>query len=96
MIQLKKYFSFFLILSIMGCSPQKNILEKTLASDNPKIKRVMDNAKDHEIQIIYTQILRDKKGNISDLIKIENLNKVINEINKCIVLCANCHRKLHN
>lgn len=40
--------------------------------------------------------LRDKKGNISDLIKIENLNKVINEINKCIVLCANCHRKLHN
>ena len=39
---------------------QKNILEKTLASDNPKIKRVMDNAKDHEIQIIYTQILRDK------------------------------------
>ena len=65
MIQLKKYFSCFLILSIMGCSPQKNILEKTLASDNPKIKRVMDNAKDHEIQIIYTQILRDKKGIIS-------------------------------
>ena len=74
MIQLKKYFSFFLILSIMGCSPQKNILEKTLASDNPKIKRVMDNAKDHEIQIIYTQILRDKKSKVSFKDYTYNLN----------------------
>ena len=25
-----------------------------------------------------------------------NFNKVLEEIKKCIVLCANCHRELHN
>lgn len=39
--------------------------------------------------------LNDKEFNISNEIRnlsIENLKK---EINKCVVLCSNCHRKLH-
>lgn len=39
--------------------------------------------------------LKDKEFNISNEIRnlsIENLKK---EINKCVVLCSNCHRKLH-
>lgn len=65
MIQLKKSIFYFLVLTLVGCTSQKNVLQKTLASKNPNIKRVMDNVKQHEIQIIYTQIIRDKKGNVS-------------------------------
>ena len=60
----KIFFCMFLI-SIFSCGTQKNSLQKTLSSKNPNIKRVMDNAKQHEIQIIYTQITRDKKGTVS-------------------------------
>jgi hypothetical protein len=48
-----------------GCSTKKNILQETLASDNPKIKNVMSNPEAFELQIIYTQILRDKKNKVS-------------------------------
>lgn len=36
-----------------------------------------------------------KDGNISNLIRSSNLDKVKEEISKCKVLCANCHRELH-
>ena len=74
MIQLKKSFFYLLVLSIVGCSSQNNALQMTLASNNPKIKRVMDNPKQYEIQIIYTQILRDKKGRVSFKDYTYNLN----------------------
>ena len=49
-----------------GCSStKKNILHETLASDNPKIKNVMSNPEAFELQIIYTQILRDKNNKVS-------------------------------
>lgn len=48
-----------------GCSVPKNILQETLASDNPKIKNVMSNPEAFELQIIYTQILRDKNNKVS-------------------------------
>jgi hypothetical protein len=48
-----------------GCSSKKNILQETLASDNPKIKNVMSNPEGFELQIIYTQILRDKNNEVS-------------------------------
>lgn len=49
-----------------GCSStKKNILKETLASDNPKIKNVMVNPEAFELQIIYTQILRDKNNKVS-------------------------------
>ena len=50
----------------LGCSaPKRNILQKSLASDNPKIKNVMSNPEVFELQIIYTQILRDKNNKVS-------------------------------
>ena len=65
MITIAKYLFFFLTILMVSCGSKKNVLQKTLASKNQNIKRVMDNAKQHEIQIIYTQIIRDKSGNVS-------------------------------
>lgn len=39
--------------------------------------------------------LRDKEMNVSQMIKYGSLKKVKEEIEKCVCLCANCHRKLH-
>lgn len=63
-----KKFCIFIIVSLLfaqfGCSSKKNILTESLASDNPKIKNVMSNPEAFELQIIYTQILRDKNNKV--------------------------------
>jgi len=38
----------------------------------------------------------DKEGNVSRLIKDFSKQKALKEIEKCILLCANCHRELHH
>jgi hypothetical protein len=49
-----------------GCSGmKKNVLQQSLASNNPKIKNVMSNPDNFEIQIIYTQIFRNKNNKVS-------------------------------
>lgn len=37
-----------------------------------------------------------KEASVSHLIKDESKQKALKEIKKCILLCANCHRELHN
>ena len=61
----KKTLPLLTCVLLYNCGTKKDLLKTTLASDNPNIKRVMDNAATHEIQIIYTQILRDKNGKVS-------------------------------
>lgn len=39
--------------------------------------------------------MRDKTDEVSYLVAVKSAHKIANEINKCIVVCANCHRKLH-
>lgn len=53
-------FSILFITLIQGCSEQNNgsILEQALASENPKIKRVMDSINQYQVQIRYTKIDR--------------------------------------
>ncbi len=65
-----KIYRIFILITLIflefGCSStKKNILQETLASDNTKIKTVMSNPEAFELQIIYTQILRDKNNKVS-------------------------------
>ena len=57
--------SGILISCSLSCSdrlPRGNLLEQALASENPKIRRVMDNVARFEVQIRYTQIDRSNTG----------------------------------
>jgi hypothetical protein len=60
-----KFITLLFIFIAIGCSAKKDILKETLASDNSKIKKVMSNPDNFELQIIYTQILRDKNNKVS-------------------------------
>lgn len=65
-----KYLLLFVPLLFSSCIVSKKVtnanpIELVLKSQNPKIQVVMDNAREHELQIIYTQINRNKNGKIS-------------------------------
>jgi len=38
----------------------------------------------------------NKEGNVITLLKNESRQKLLKEVEKCILLCANCHRELHH
>ena len=37
----------------------------------------------------------EKEHNVANMIKSYSKSKILEEIKKCDILCANCHRKLH-
>lgn len=59
---MKTTLLYLLLLAILvqACTEQnqKSILERALASENPKIKRVMDSLAQYEVQVRYTKIDR--------------------------------------
>lgn len=59
-------FAFLLLLvSCANKETPKNPIEKALASQNPKIKTVMDNLDAHEVQILFTEVNRDATNKVS-------------------------------
>ncbi len=38
----------------------------------------------------------EKEGHINTFLKNESRQKVLKEVKKCILLCANCHREIHH
>jgi hypothetical protein len=59
----------------------KDLKEKTPCKDCNK---------NYPHYVMHFDHLRDKKFNIGSKTSI-NINKIINEINKCEIVCANCH-----
>ncbi|WP_343488409.1 serine hydrolase [Allomuricauda sp. d1] len=60
-LDVKAFYSAFIILFVIGCSEKQvdNPLETVLASNDMRIKKVMDSLGQHEVQIRYTQIDRN-------------------------------------
>ncbi|TRX42966.1 serine hydrolase [Flavobacterium restrictum] len=58
--------SFFVVFCLLGCANLKNNpLQQSLTSNDSLIKRVLDHPKEYELQIIYTQIIRDKNNAVT-------------------------------
>jgi hypothetical protein len=72
---LKTLFTIVIISMIANPCNAQNLLKKALASDNEKIKKIMDNPEVFELQIIYTQIIRGKNNKITLKDYTYNLNK---------------------
>ncbi len=72
------HFLLVLILTVGCTDPQSsgNPLEQVLASDHPKIKRVMDSIDEYQVQIRYTQINRS-----GDSLKLIDYDFQVNEAN---------------
>lgn len=72
------------------------ITNKKLKDYANSIKSIGCNICDEkEISCMDFHHLRDKDDNIATILRRGSLKKLKEEISKCIVLCANCHRKVH-
>jgi beta-lactamase class A len=68
---------FILCLLTVGCSSTSNhSLDHILSSKNKKIKTVIENLKQHEVQILFTEI--DRRG---DSVKFKDYNFQVNDSN---------------
>ena len=52
--------------------------------------------KEKEKCILDFHHIQDKDRNISDLKRCSTLDVLKSEIEKCVLVCSNCHRKIHN
>lgn len=51
---------------------------------------------DNPVCLVYHHV-DEKKHNMADVPRLDlSKEKIKKELNKCVVLCANCHRKVHS
>lgn len=83
----------------------KNVTMKRNKLMRTKSKRFVDKIKsfgcticiEKAIECIDFHHLKDKKTEVSDLVRSGNCLEIIKtEIRKCIRVCSNCHRKIHS
>ena len=72
---IKILFAALLICISSNTAQGQDLLKKALASNNEKIKRVIDNETNYELQIIYTQVKRGKNNKVTLKDYTYNLNK---------------------
>lgn len=57
---------FLMVLGVISCDTHdKSPLETALSSENEKIKTVMNNLENHEVQILYSEVKRGENTNVS-------------------------------
>ena len=49
-----------LLFILLQCKPSQSVLDKVMSSSNPSIKRVRQQLKKHEVQIVLTEIITDQ------------------------------------
>ncbi|MBQ4822763.1 serine hydrolase [Aquimarina sp. MMG016] len=62
---MRYHFSLLTIIVLLFSCSKRSPLETVLASDTEHIKKVMSAPEGYEVQILYSQINRDKKGALS-------------------------------
>ncbi|WP_431156894.1 serine hydrolase [Winogradskyella poriferorum] len=55
------FWALLILLIIFSCESQiENPIEKALQSNNEKIKKVVENIEQHEIQILFSEVIKDE------------------------------------
>ena len=85
---------------------RQNYLKNKAQTINDRNRKYVDDIKrdscckecgeDHPATLDFHHQDGEKTGNVSDLVKDEySIERIQEEIDKCIILCSNCHRKHH-
>ena len=84
---------------------RKISIRKAMKASGERLKEFIDNYKkenscrncgDERFYVLDFHHLKDKEYNISDAYaRGISVNKLKEELNKCELLCSNCHRELH-
>ena len=79
---------------------QVKLLEDRIGSELDKIKRDFGCKYCNETEAVCLDFHHTdasiKDENVSTWVHLKSRAKALEEAKKCIVVCANCHRKLHN
>ena len=71
---MKKYYWILLCVFIYGCASPKPFFEKIDSSNNELLKTVLDAPEKYKLQIIYSEIIREKDGGVKFIDHTYHLN----------------------
>lgn len=93
---LAKYHSSTDNKSVYGNRAKSLKKELKLSVDSLKAKKGCSNCVENSPCCLdFHHINGDKEYTISKFITLKNKNRLEQEIRKCTIVCANCHRKIH-
>lgn len=84
---------------------KEKVIKKTVKASQIRLEQIkvfiVDYLKDHpcvvcgesDIVVLEFDHLHSKVDTVSNLVRSKNINRVKKEIEKCQVLCANCHKR---
>ena len=57
-----KYFLALFSLLLLSCNSTNNPIELIIKKREPKLKSIYKNKENHNLQILYTKVVRDSSG----------------------------------